>query len=119
MAPGPNEKKAMPQDGKLKPMQVFAEKSFYRERPEPEEVLTGVFQLAHVREGPNTRDMSFRLVVGADKLNVYVAGLDIETLRPYVGHKVEVVGKRIDQRIEGYGIEIWIATIENTVSESK
>ncbi|CAG9931622.1 conserved protein of unknown function [Candidatus Nitrotoga arctica] len=119
MAPRQSDKKAIPQDGKLKPLQIFAEKSFYRERPEPEEVLTGVFQLAHVREGPNTRDMSFRLVVGADKLNVYVAGLDVGTLRPYVGDEVEIVGKRIDQRIEGYGIEIWIATIENTVLESK
>jgi hypothetical protein len=119
VAPGQYEKKVMPRDGKLKPLQVFAEKSFYLERPEPEEILIGVLQLAHVREGPNTRDMPFRLVVGADKLKVYVAGLDVETLRPYVGHEVEVVGKRIDQRIEGYGIEIWIATIENSVSESK
>ena len=119
MAPEQSDKKTMPQDGKLKPLQVFADKSFYMERPEPEEVFIGVFQLAHVREGPNTRDMPFRLVVGTDKLNVYVAGLDVETLRPYVGHEVEVVGKRIDQRIEDYGIEIWIATIENSVSESK
>ncbi|MDP1679582.1 MAG: hypothetical protein Q8L02_05610 [Candidatus Nitrotoga sp.] len=119
VTPGQYGKKIIPRDEKLKPLQVFAEKSFYLERPEPEEVLIGVFQLAHVREGPNTRDMPFRLVVGTNKLNVYVAGLDVETLRPYVGHEVEVVGKRIDQRIEGYGIEIWIATIENTVSESK
>ena len=119
VAPGQYEKTPMPRDGKLKPLQVFAEKSFYLERPEPEEVLIGVFQLAHVREGPNTRDMPFRLVVGTNKLNVYVTGLDVETLRPYVGHEVAVVGKRIDQRIEGYGIEIWIATIENSVSESQ
>ena len=119
VAPGQSDKKAMLRNGKLKPLQVFAEKSFYLERPEPEEILIGVLQLAHVREGPNTRDMPIRLIVGTNKLNVYVAGLDVETLRPYVGHEVEVVGKRIDQRIEGYGIEIWIATIENSVSESK
>lgn len=106
-------------DRKLKPLQIFAEKSFYLERPETEEVLIGVFQLAHVREGPNTRDMPFRLVVGTNKLNVYVAGLDVETLRPYVGHEIKVIGKRIEQHKEGYGTEIWIATIENTVSESK
>lgn len=111
--------KIITQDRKLKPLQIFAEKSFYLERPEPEEVLIGVFQLAHVKEGPNTRDMPFKLVVGTNKLNVYVAGLDVETFRPYVDHEVEVIGKRIDQHIEGYGIEIWIATIENTVSESK
>ena len=119
VAHGQYEKKAMPRDGKLKPLHVFADKPFYLERPEPEEILVGVLQLAHVREGPNTRDMPFRLVVGTNKLNVYVTGLDVETLRPYVGHEVAVVGKQIDQRIEGYGIEIWIATIENSVSESK
>lgn len=112
-------KKIISRDEKLKPLQVFAEKSFYLERPEPEEVLIGVLQLAHVREGPNTRDMPFKLDVGTNKLNVYVAGLDVETLKPFVGHEVKIVGKRIDQRIEGYGIEIWIATIETSVSESK
>ncbi len=119
MTPGQYGKKIISRDEKLKPLQVFAGKSFYLERPEPEEVLIGVFQVSHVREGPNTRDMPFKLVVGTNKLNVYVAGLDVETFRPYVGHEVAVVGKRIDQRIEGYGIEIWIATIENSVSASK
>jgi hypothetical protein len=112
-------KKIVPRDEELKPLPVFAEKSFYLEKPEPEEVFIGMLQLAHVREGPNTRDMPFRLVVGTNKLNMYVTGLEVETLRPYVGHKVEVVGKRIDQRIEGYGMEIWMATIKNSVSESK
>lgn len=111
VAPGQYDKKTIPRDESLKPLQVFSAKSFYLERPEPEESLIGVFQLAPVREGPNTRDMPFKLVVGTDKLSVYVAGFDVETLRPYVGHEVEVVGKRIDQRKEGYGIEIWIATI--------
>ncbi|MEO6421147.1 MAG: hypothetical protein ABIO31_00255 [Candidatus Nitrotoga sp.] len=117
MATSQYEQKIITQDGKLKPLQVFAEKSFYLEKPEPEEVLIGVLQLAHVREGPNTRDMPFKLVVGTYKLNVYVAGLDVETLRSYVGHVIKVIGKRIDQHIEGYGIEIWIATIESTISE--
>ena len=73
--------------------------------------MIGVFHLALVLEGPSTRDMPFKLVVGTDEFSVYVAGFDIETLRPYLGHEVEVVGKRIDQRKEDYGIVIWIATI--------
>lgn len=109
--PRKNDKNIFLRDESLKPLHVFAEKSFYLRRPEPEELFIGVFQLAPVQEGPNTRDMPFKLVVGTDMLNVYVAGFDIETLSPYVGHEVEVVGKRIDQRKEGYGIEIWIATI--------
>jgi hypothetical protein len=105
------DQKIFPRGERLKPLRVFAEQSFYLRRSEPEEHFIGVFQPASVQEGPNTRDMPFKLVVGTDKFRVYVAGFDIETLRPYVGHEVEVIGKRIDQRKEGYGIEIWIATI--------
>ena len=111
VAPGKNEKKKFLRDETRKPLRVFAEKSFYLGRPEPEELLIGVFQLAPVQEGPNTRDMPFKLVVGTDTLRVYVAGFNIETLSAYIGHEVKVVGKRIDQSNEGYGIEIWIATI--------
>lgn len=108
---GKHDKKIVGQDETLKPLQVFAEKSFYVKRPEPEELFIGVFQRIPVQEGPNTREAPFTLVVGTEKLSVYVAGFDIETLNPYVGYEVEVIGKRIDQRKEGYGIEIWIATI--------
>jgi hypothetical protein len=95
----------------MKSLQVFANEPFYRQRPETEEVLTGVLQAVPVREGPNTRDMPFVLLAGKDRLSVYVSGFDQEKLEPYVGHEVEVVGKRIDQREEGYGIEVWIGTI--------
>jgi hypothetical protein len=111
VTPGQYDERIIPPDEGLTPLQVFAKKSFYLGRPEPEETLIGMFQSAFVREGPNTRDMPFTLVVGTNTLSVYVAGFDIETLSSYIGHKVKVVGKRIDQRKEGYGIEIWIATI--------
>lgn len=110
-APANNDKKIVGQDNTLKPLHVFAEKSFYLKRPEPEELFVGVFQRIPVQEGPNTRKAPFTLVVGTEQLRVYVAGFDVETLSPCVGSKVEIVGKRIDQRKEGYGIEIWIATI--------
>jgi hypothetical protein len=92
-------------------MQIFAEDSFYLQRAEAEEVLIGVLRATPVREGPNTRDMPFKLMIGKEEFSVYISGFDKEALQPYVGHEVEVVGKRIDQRKEGYGIEIWIATI--------
>ncbi|WP_090944761.1 hypothetical protein [Azotobacter beijerinckii] len=95
----------------MRSLKVFADERFYRQRPEPEEVITGVLQAAPVREGPNTRDMPFVLLTGTDRLSVYVSGFDEERLQPYLGHAVEVVGKRVDQRDEGYGIEIWIAAI--------
>jgi len=92
-------------------MQIFAEDSFYLQRAEAEEVFIGILVAAPVREGPNTRDMPYKLIVGNEEFSVYVSGFDEKALQPYVGHEVEVVGKRIDQRKEGYGIEIWIATI--------
>lgn len=101
----------MPQDPTEAPLEVFAHKGFYRQRVEPEEVLIGVLRRSPVREGPDTRDMPFRLVMGHDELAVYSSGFDEHELRPYVDHEVQIVGKRIDQREEGYGIEIWIATI--------
>ncbi|MBX3329962.1 MAG: hypothetical protein KF722_06150 [Nitrospira sp.] len=111
VTPGKNDSKIFLQDENLQPLQVFAEKSFYLKRPEPEERFIGAFRRTPVQEGPNTRETPFTLIIGTDKLSVYVAGFDIETLSPYVGHEVEVIGKRIDQRKEGFGIEIWIATI--------
>ena len=93
------------------PLNVFSQESFYRQRSEPEEVLVGILQAAPVREGPNTRDMPFKLVVGTETYSVYVAGFDHAALLPFVGCTVKVIGKRIDQRAEGYGIEIWIATL--------
>jgi hypothetical protein len=101
----------MPRGENVKPLEIFAKKSFYRNRPEPEELLTGVLRTAVVREGPNTRDMPFKLIIGDGEFSVYTSGIDEERLRPYVDREVEIVGKRIDQRDEGYGIEIWIATI--------
>ncbi len=92
-------------------LKVFAEKSFYLERTEPEETLVGTFLASVVREGPNTRDMPFKLVTDEQELSVYSSGFDEKALQRYAGREVEVVGKRIDQREEGHGIEIWIATI--------
>jgi len=109
--PGQTDETVKPQGEKVEPMQIFSEDSFYLQRAEAEEVLIGVLRTAPVREGPNTRDMPFKLMIGNEEFSVYISGFDEEALQPYVGHEVEVVGKRIDQHKEGYGIEIWIATI--------
>ncbi len=111
MAPERTAEAIAHQGGNMKPLPVFADEPFYLQRKEPEEVLVGVLRAAAVREGPDTRDMPFKLLIGEDEFSVYTSGFDEETLRPYVGHEVEIVGKRIDQTKEGYGIEIWIATI--------
>lgn len=92
-------------------VQIFADRRFYRERPEAEESFRGILRRVEVREGPDTRDLPFLLVVGEERLSVYTSGFDDEELRSFVDRKVEVIGKRIDLRPEGFGVEIWIATI--------
>ena len=85
---------------------------FYQERAEPEETFHGVLRRQKVRVGPNTRGMPLRLSEEkGEQLAVYVSGFDLEALRPFVERRVEIVGKRIDLRSEGYGVEVWIATI--------
>lgn len=90
---------------------LYAYKSFYRERPEPEETLLGILRESSVRTGPNTRDMPYKLETDQGSLNVYVTGVDVARLKPLSGQTVRVIGKRIDQTAEGFGIEIWIASV--------
>ena len=97
-------------------VKIFADKAWYLERKEADENLRGILRESPVREGPNTRDMPFELVVGEEKLSVYVSGIDAGILEPFVNREVEIIGKRIDQRAEGFGIEVWIASIA-TVEE--
>jgi hypothetical protein len=100
------------EDGEPKALvRIFAGRPFYLERPEPEESFRGILRRAEVREGPDTRDLPFRLEVGDERLSVYTSGLDDKILQTLVDREVEAIGKRIDLRHEGFGVEIWIATI--------
>lgn len=109
---GPEEEAATSSEQPAAPLTVFAGKAFYRERSEPEERLRGVLRRVPVRTGPDTRDMPLRLTTDAgEKLAVYVSGFDLAALGPFVDRRVEIVGKRIDQRAEGYDVEVWIGTI--------
>lgn len=93
-------------------VRIFANAPFYLERSEAEEPLHGVLRRARVREGPDTRDMPFELVTGDGSFAVYVSNAEVEKmLRPFVDREVEIIGKRISLRDEGFGVEVWIATI--------
>ncbi|NEN96018.1 MAG: hypothetical protein F6J94_26435 [Moorea sp. SIO1F2] len=98
-------------DNNRQTLTIFADKPFYRERPEPEITLTGVLQSSPVRVGPNTRDMPFKLETQTETLSVYVSSREEEILDRFVNRKVRVIGKRVDQRAEGYDFEIWIGSI--------
>jgi hypothetical protein len=92
-------------------LKIWVDEPFYQESTQPEITLIGVLQSAPVRLGPNTRDMPLKLVAGDETLNVYVTEREEKMLAPLVGRKVRVTGKRIDQRAQGFDVEIWIGTV--------
>lgn len=94
-----------------KSLTLHAQKAFYRERPEAEQELTGILRSAPVRTGPNTREFPFQFELPTETLPVYVTGSEVDLLRPFVGRRVRVVGKRVDLRAEGAGFELWVATL--------
>jgi len=94
-----------------RPLVVFAEESFYRDRVEAEEVFRGTLVEVAVTEGPNTRALPFRLRREGEELPIYVSGFDPAPLRALLGRTVEIRGKRIDQSAEGYGTELWPSEI--------
>jgi hypothetical protein len=94
-----------------KSLTLYAQKSFYRERPETEQEWTGILRASPVRTGPNTREFPFRFELPGETLPVYGTGPEEDLLRSLVGHRLRVVGKRVDLRAEGAGFELWIATL--------
>ena len=87
---------------------VFADKDWYRARPEAEEVWSGVLERNEQVVGPATRTgLDFALVTSAERLLVYSANVE-NIFRPLVGRRVEARGKRITMPS---GIEIWLATV--------
>jgi hypothetical protein len=82
-------------------------RSFYEERPEAEEVFVGWLREAPVVTGPDTRDLPLALEMEGESLPIYALAKAAERLRPLLESRVRMVGKRIDLREEGGGIEIW------------
>ena len=93
---------------------IFANESWYRERGEPEQELTGTLRKSQPVEGPDTRSaLIYTLETGTQSFAVYAAGVKGKLDR-FTGMRVTVRGKLIDLRGEGFGMELWIATIRTT-----
>jgi hypothetical protein len=92
---------------------VFAGKTWYLERPEPEEQLAGILESVTPPSGPVGRPaLSFVLRrTGAGDLPVYAAGIE-RVLGALAGRPVSIRGKRIDFQRAGFAIELWIGEIE-------
>jgi hypothetical protein len=91
---------------------LYADRGFYRDRPEPEEVFEGHLRAVPVVTGPDTRDLPFRLEGLSGGLPVYASGEVEARLRDRVGRRVRISGKRVDLGSEGGGVELWPGSVE-------
>lgn len=90
---------------------VHADAEWYKSRVEPEGRWQGVLERQTPPLGPGARTaLRFRLKTANGDLAIYSAGAD-QALAPLTGQRVEVVGKLVDLRSEGFATELWIATI--------
>jgi hypothetical protein len=91
--------------------QIYAEADWYRKRPEPEKKWRGVLRERKVPAGPATRTaLTYKLVVKGKELPVYAANVE-EKLEPFVNQQVLISGKLVDLSKDGFGQELWIASI--------
>jgi len=91
---------------------LYADRGFYGDRPEPEEVFEGLLRAVPVVTGPDTRDLPFRFEGPSGGLPVYAYGEVEARLRERVGRRVRISGKRVDLGSEGGGVELWPGRVE-------
>jgi hypothetical protein len=91
--------------------EIYAEADWYRERSEPEKEWRGVLREREVKVGPATRTaLTYKLVRDDQELPIYAANV-APKLAPFVGRQVLIRGKLVDLSKEGFGRELWIASI--------
>lgn len=89
---------------------IFANESWYHERPEPEQEQTGILERRKPETGPNSRSaLRYSFRARKRSLDVYAPGTD--RLSRFVGAPIIALGKIVDLRSEGFGVEFWIASI--------
>ena len=90
---------------------IYADASWYRDRPEPEAMWEGRLEVREAVIGPGSRlGLHFRLVTREAALDVYAAGVR-EKFAAFVDRRVVVRAKLIDLASEGFGQELWVASI--------
>ena len=86
-------------------------KPFYEERPEVEQSFEGWLRKAPVMTGPDTRDLPIHLELEGGNLAIYALGETAERLGPHLDRRVRIVGKQVDLRNEGGGVELWPSSV--------
>jgi len=95
------------------PPEVYGRSDWYSQRAEPERTWTGVLQRREPPVGPDVRTaLTYTFVTTESEIDVYAAHAD-EILAPLVGLRVVARGKLVDLSNEGYGAELWVASIDS------
>ncbi len=85
--------------------------SWYDERTEPEQSVSGVLRAAPALSTPGGRDrLPYRLLVAGHALPVYGPAVE-DRLDRLVDQHVELVGKVVDLSAEGFGPELWVRSL--------
>lgn len=91
--------------------EIYAGTDWYVARSEQEKIWQGVLQERSAPLGPASRaGLSYILAAQGHEVLIYAANMERQ-LAPFVGHKVVVHGKLVDLSNEGFGQELWIASI--------
>ena len=90
---------------------IFADADWYRSRPEPEQRWRGTLHERQQVAGPGSRlGLTLSLETESGVFPVYAAGIE-GTLKTYLGRPILVEGKLVNLTSEGFGPEIWIASV--------
>jgi hypothetical protein len=85
--------------------------SWYDDRAEPEQSVSGVLRAATVPSTPGGRDrLPYRLLVDGEYVAVYGPALE-HRLDDLVDQPVVLVGKMVDLSDEGFGPELWVRSV--------
>jgi len=88
---------------------IFEQEAWYRARPEPERNWSGTLRRRKVIAGPSARTaLRYSLITPGDVIAVYAP---TDRLEPFVDAAVLVRAKLIDLTSEGFGLELWPASI--------
>jgi len=85
--------------------------SWYDDRTEPEQSVSGVLRAAGTPSTPGGRDrLPYRLLVDSELVAVYGPALE-GRLDDLVDQHVVLVGKMVDLSDEGFGLELWVRSL--------
>lgn len=103
-----------PEESQVIGIPIYADEDWYQARSEAEIVWHGVLQARESDRGPAGRQaLLYELVTDSGTLPVYAANAQ-PRLDPLLGQQVEILGKLVDLSDEGFGEELWIATVRST-----